>query len=196
MSIPSRSRFARSFVPRLETLEDRRCPSTLTVRTAADSGDSSLRAAIAAAAPGDTIIFDHRLDGQTIALTSGQLTIAEDLSIVGPGAGKLTVSGGGLSRVFAVGAGDTVSLSGLTIANGSADEGGGILNAGAGRDVEHPARPAAADGQSAGPRPQNAQVFGDPQLTAGQGNCLPRQRVVEDDRIAGGRRRDGGAERA
>ena len=55
MSIPSRSRFARSFVPRLETLEDRRCPSTLTVRTAADNGLGSLRAAIAAAAAGDSI---------------------------------------------------------------------------------------------------------------------------------------------
>src|SRR5262245_21293910 len=87
MSIPSRSRFARSFVPRLEGLEDRRCPSTLTVRTTADSGPGSLRAAIAAAAGGDTIVFDRALTGQTIALMSGELGIARDLSIVGPGAG-------------------------------------------------------------------------------------------------------------
>jgi hypothetical protein len=73
------------FLPRVEALEERTCPSTLTVRTTADSGAGSLRAAVAAANPGDTIMFDHRLNGQTIALTSGQLTIAESLNIVGPG---------------------------------------------------------------------------------------------------------------
>jgi hypothetical protein len=118
------------FLPRLEGLEERTCPSTLTVRTTADSGAGSLRDTIAAAAPGDTIVFDHRLDGQTIALTSGQLTITEDVSIVGPGAGELTISGSGLSRVFTVLGGATASLTGLKVAGGLADQGGGILNAG------------------------------------------------------------------
>src|SRR6266540_213772 len=39
----------RSFLPRLEVLEDRTVPSTFTVTTLADSGPGSLRAAITAA---------------------------------------------------------------------------------------------------------------------------------------------------
>ena len=55
-------------VPRLEALEDRTVPSTLTVTSAADSGPGSLRAEIAAASSGDTIRFDQDLVGQTITL--------------------------------------------------------------------------------------------------------------------------------
>src|SRR5437870_4605068 len=67
----------RSFLPRLEVLEDRTVPSTFTVTNLADSGTGSLRAAITAANanPGpDTIQFAHGLHG-TIGLTSGQLSI-------------------------------------------------------------------------------------------------------------------------
>jgi hypothetical protein len=121
------------FRPRLEVLEDRLPPAVLTVTNNSDtgvSGDGSLRGEIAAAAPGDTIVFDHSLNGQTITLTHGQLTISNDLNIIGPGAGQLTVSGNHGSRVFNITAG-TVSLSGLTIANGSiVGDGGGICNAG------------------------------------------------------------------
>ena len=68
----------RQTLPRLEALEDRTCPSTLTVQTNADSGPGSLRAAITAAANGDTIVFDHRLSGQTVTLKSGELAIGKD----------------------------------------------------------------------------------------------------------------------
>src|SRR5262249_51267624 len=78
----------------LEALEERALPSTLTVFNNDDSGPGSLRAAIGAAAAGDTIIFDNGLKGQTITLTGGELDITKDLTIVGLGAGKLTVSGG------------------------------------------------------------------------------------------------------
>src|SRR5713226_8317650 len=87
------ARQGRSFVPRLELLEDRTVLSTLTVTNPADSGDGSLRAAIAAAQSGDQIIFDTSLNGKTITLTSGELAIAQSLDIEGPGADKLAISG-------------------------------------------------------------------------------------------------------
>src|SRR5262249_21154357 len=52
------ARLGRSFVPRLELLEDRTVLSTLTVTNPADSGDGSLRAVIATAQSGDQIVFD------------------------------------------------------------------------------------------------------------------------------------------
>ena len=104
--------------------------STLTVLNHLDSGTGSLRADIAAAHSGDTIVFAPSLDGQTITLTSGELLIKKNLTIAGPGAGELTISGGGLSRVFEVAQKENVTLSGLTISNGLAVEGGGIENYG------------------------------------------------------------------
>jgi hypothetical protein len=121
----------RRFRPQLETLEHRDVPSTLTVTSAADSGAGSLRAEIAAAHSGDTINFAPSLDGKTITLTSGQLLLNKSLTIDGPGAGQLAISGGltwfhgrplnNGSRVFEViGSGTNVTLSGLTITDGSA----------------------------------------------------------------------------
>jgi hypothetical protein len=102
----------------------------LTVHTNADGGSGSLRAAIAAAADGDAIVFDHRLVGQTIALASGELTIAKDLTITGLGADELTISGSMASRVFDIAAGASLVLARLTVSDGLADQGGGIQNAG------------------------------------------------------------------
>ncbi len=106
--------------------------STLTVTSAADDGSSgTLRSLIGAASPGSTIVFDHRLDGQTIALKSGALEVNKNLDIEGPGASQLTISGNSASRVFDVGSGATVTIAGLTIANGATVGGlggGGILN--------------------------------------------------------------------
>src|SRR5580765_3634734 len=112
--------------PRLECLEDRWLPSTLTVLNTADSGAGSLRAAIAAAQSGDRIVFDPSLDGQTITLTSGELAITQSLSIKGRGAEHLTVSGNDSSRVFRVGSGVSVDINDLTITHGRAANGGGI----------------------------------------------------------------------
>jgi hypothetical protein len=55
---------ASRYRPRLETLEDRCLPSTLTVSSTADSGPGSLRDTLAAAQSGDTIVFDRSLDGK------------------------------------------------------------------------------------------------------------------------------------
>ena len=112
------------FRPQLESLEGRDVPSTLTVMNNLDSGDGSLRADIKAAKNGDTIDFAPSLDGQTITLTSGELVIDKDLTIQGPGATQLTVSGDNLSRVFYVKARQTVTLSDMTISNGNGLDGG------------------------------------------------------------------------
>jgi hypothetical protein len=104
--------------------------STLTVTNLQDSGAGSLRGQIAAAASGDTINFDPTVHG-TITLTSGELGLFGDLTILGPGAGNLTVSGNNAQRVFHVEPGANVTIFGLTIANGSApDFGGGIESEG------------------------------------------------------------------
>src|ERR1700759_3548709 len=71
-------------------------PSTAlaaTVTTTADSGAGSLRDAINASVAGDTINFAPSLNGQTITLTGGALTIDHTLTISGPGAGNLTIDG-------------------------------------------------------------------------------------------------------
>src|SRR5213592_2030475 len=60
----------------------------VTVATTRDGGSGSLRQAIANAAPGETILLS--VTG-TITLTNGELFINKNLTIVGPGAGKLTI---------------------------------------------------------------------------------------------------------
>jgi hypothetical protein len=130
---------AKSAAPRLEVLEGRALLSTLTVMNNLDHGPGSLRATIAAASSGDTIVFARSV--HTITLTSGELSIARSLDIEGPGANQLTISGGGTSRVFEIGHGATVTLANLTVANGKVSGvqgGGGILNdAGATLNLNH-----------------------------------------------------------
>jgi predicted outer membrane repeat protein len=89
-----------------------------TVTNLNDSGPGSLRDAIAVAISGDTIVFDSSLAG-TIT-TSAKLTISTGLTIIGPGASKVTVSGNHAHQVFEVASENTVSISDLTIANGYA----------------------------------------------------------------------------
>ncbi|MGE5170198.1 MAG: choice-of-anchor Q domain-containing protein [Rudaea sp.] len=104
------------------------------VTTTADAGVGSLRSVIAAAAPGATITFDPSLYGSTITLTSGEIAIAKTLTIQGPGATQLTISGGNASRIFDLTDGTaTLTLSGLTLANGNAGggRGGAVASQGA-----------------------------------------------------------------
>jgi hypothetical protein len=139
-------------VAQVETLENRQLLSALTVTTAADNGAGTLRAEIAAAHKGDTIVFNIPKSDPgynastgvwTITLTSGELDITKNLTITGPGAANLTISGNHTSRVFELSSKTKpqVSLSGMTISNGvgvfAADSsqandgnGGAILNDG------------------------------------------------------------------
>ncbi len=127
------------WMPRLESLEDRTQPSTLTVTNLNDSGMGSLRAAIAEANNnGDTIDFASSVRG-TITLTSAELLISDSVTIKGPGDNVLSISGGGSNRVFEIAAGNS-SISGLKITAGQVDgaDGGGILvDAGASLDLKH-----------------------------------------------------------
>src|SRR5439155_21553979 len=91
-----------TFRPTLEALEDRWMPSTLTVLNNLDSGAGSLRAEIAVAHNGDTIVFDSGLAGSTITLTTGELLIKHGVTIAWLGTGNLTISGNHTSRVFEV----------------------------------------------------------------------------------------------
>jgi hypothetical protein len=117
--------------PRLEALEDRTVPSTLTVTSAADDGSAgTLRVVLAGAQSGDAIQFAPQLVGQTITLTQGELARNQSLAIAGPGAALLTISGNAASRLFDVGSGLTVMISGLTLTDGLATDGAGIRNTG------------------------------------------------------------------
>ena len=114
------------------------CPAaTLTVTTTNDSGAGSLRQCIQIGVSGDSINFGV---GGTIMLTTGELLITNNLTITGPGATNLAVSGNNASRVFNINAGVMANVAGLTIRDGKAnaglypggrgDAGGGVYNAG------------------------------------------------------------------
>jgi hypothetical protein len=115
----------------IEALEDRSVPATFEVLSLADSGAGSLRQAVLDAnvlAGADTIHFADGLVG-TIGLTTGQLSITDHLTIDGPGAGLLAVSGNHQSRVFNLSGGAVVGIDHLTITGGQVvGDGGGILN--------------------------------------------------------------------
>jgi hypothetical protein len=105
--------------------------ATLTVANATDNGAGSLRQTILAAGSGDTINFDASLNGQTITLTSGEIAVNTSVTISGPGAALLTISGHNASRVFHF-EGGVSTISGLTIANGNVAGGDGITGNGGG----------------------------------------------------------------
>jgi predicted outer membrane repeat protein len=84
----------------------------------------------------DTITFASIVSGQTIA-TDGELVFSSDeVYILGPGADKLTISGGNAHRVLRfdpVSVGTPAEVRGVTLSGGNAGggNGGAILNAGA-----------------------------------------------------------------
>src|SRR5262249_5622914 len=123
----------RSFGLDLECLEHRTLRSTLMVTNTLDHGPGSLRDTIASAASGDGIIFDATLQGQTITLTTGELTITTSLDIHGPPGNPVVISGNDASGVCDVtNSSAVVGLFGLTITHASPlnGDGSGIDNAG------------------------------------------------------------------
>src|SRR5712671_1996064 len=120
-------------------------PCGLVVDNTNDSGPGSLRDAVEiCAAPGQTITFNTNgvfAVPQTILLTTGEIVINKNLTIRGPGANRVSVSGNHISRVFnvsetagpaiaaALPMGLNVTIVGLTITNGfHSNSGGGIYN--------------------------------------------------------------------
>ncbi len=109
-----------------------------------DDGDISLRDAIGAAAPGETISFDDSLDGDTIQLTRGELLITRPLTVdatalatglvidAAPNDPTPTEDDGRGSRIFRIDDGDIigdspVTLRGLTLTGGDVLTDGGAI---------------------------------------------------------------------
>ena len=125
--------------------------ATLTVTTASDvvdAGDGvlSLREAVARAngtAARDTIVFAPAVEGQTLVLTGGELTLSQDVTIDGDANndgvdvtldGNRVSSTTGSRHFSALGTGTDVSLLDLNLVNGNAryapygDGGGSIFS--------------------------------------------------------------------
>jgi hypothetical protein len=103
--------------------------------------EAALRAAITAVNGGATADTTITIPGNcTITLTgaagddanaSGDLRLTASMTIEGAGAASTIIDGGGVDRIFDVSNGPpdvTVTISGLTIRNGAASVGAGILN--------------------------------------------------------------------
>lgn len=101
--------------------------AVLTVTTLADENDGcgvgacSLREAIGAAVPGETI--DFAVTG-TILLTVGPLVPATDVVVAGPGSAQLTVAGGLARRLFEIAAARSIELRDLRLYQGRAPSDG------------------------------------------------------------------------
>ncbi len=124
-----------------EAIEPRRLLSTITVNSLSDAatqsaGEVTLRDALADAASAVSpaiIDFSPSLFAssgiRTISLSQGELTVPSNvgaLTITGPGASLLAINGNGKSRVLEIDTPSAVTISGMTITNGSAAGGGGI----------------------------------------------------------------------
>ncbi len=111
--------------------------ATGSVTNCHDSGPGSLRTAVQVAKPGATIRFSLSPRCRVITLTSGRITIPVDLTIDGPGANALAVSGDHTQQIFLVPTGVRATISRLTLEDGSApsctgtcSDGGAIENTG------------------------------------------------------------------
>jgi len=110
--------------------------TTYTVTSSADSGPGTLRDILTSTCSGTTITFAGNLtagftpQASQINLSS-ELPITTAMTITGPGADQMTISGSNLSRIFNISAGaNTVSISGLTLRDGKpvgGSTGGGAI---------------------------------------------------------------------
>ncbi|HEY5838171.1 MAG TPA: cadherin-like domain-containing protein, partial [Pyrinomonadaceae bacterium] len=115
------------------------CSDNITVTSIADSGNGTLREALGGICAGGTITFDTAgtfSTPQTIILSS-ELTIGlnpglENVTIDGPDPAtqRVTIAGGGGSRLFRTQSGKTATIRDLTLTGGSVagDFGGAIYN--------------------------------------------------------------------
>lgn len=91
--------------------------------------DAAIRQAIEDASPDSVIVFDADVfsSPQTITL-DGQLFLDKNLTIEGPGRDQLILDANGVSRIFELAEGVSVTLSDMTISGGlTSDRGGAIF---------------------------------------------------------------------
>ena len=113
----------------------KRSAATIVVSLCAESGPGSLRDALASAVDGDTIDLTD-LESCTITLESGALTTSAAVTILGPGEANLVIDGASSDRVlYSLGA--SLSMSGMTLQNGYAEESGGCLAASGNVTLDH-----------------------------------------------------------
>ena len=136
---------------------------TVTSLSGSATTPGSLGYEIANASSGDSIVFQNGLSG-TITLSSA-ITVSQDLTITGPGAGQLAVSGGGQSQIFDVTA-PTVLVSGLTVT----DAAGGAV-------IVNPSVP--------GSLTVSAMTFSDDTASGGDGGAIDQESGVETMTVAG-----------
>jgi len=107
--------------------------ATRMVSNCLDSGSGSLRDTIAAVTTvsNDEVTFSASLPCSTITLSSGEIPVTQvNLSISGPGAGALAISGGGIHRVFRHDGSGTLNITGLTITQGKYEANSGTARGG------------------------------------------------------------------
>lgn len=137
------SPIANTLIPALVAPLANSLPRSIIVTTSSDSPTASgvsLRDAVnlaneeTAAGVSPTITFATNLNGDTITLTQGELSlIGGSGTTTINGAGQITISGNLTSSVFGLDVGAHAVLAGLSIDNGNAGhagDGGGIFNAG------------------------------------------------------------------
>ncbi len=108
---------------------------TVDSNAATGTGTGTLQDAINNATAGDTILFDIFLDSLPIYLpTDTELTIAQNLTIIGNGVNETIIDANHTGRIFTVNASITLNLENLSLINGDLTSvngnGGAILNYG------------------------------------------------------------------
>ena len=96
--------------------------AAITVANTNDSGAGSLREALAAAPPGETIV----VPAGTYTLTSEALKVTKSVTISGAGAASTIVRAGGAFGVFTITGPLDATISGLTVRDGKIVKPGGI----------------------------------------------------------------------
>jgi predicted outer membrane repeat protein len=100
------------------------------VSNCSGSGAGSLPAVVAAATSGDTITFSVTCPTSAPITLASTIDIDTNVTIDGPGASELVVSGNNAVEDFDVPSGVTATISGISIEDGNNDDGGGIVNSG------------------------------------------------------------------
>ena len=102
------------------------CTAYCTLREAVIAANADPDHSVIVFAAPSAILLARSGANEDLANT-GDLDITEDVTILGYGAGQTIISGAGLDRVFHIQNGAQVVIQRLTVSNGSASLGGGIL---------------------------------------------------------------------